>query len=823
MATMGWAAAVILAAAVLTVRPSTAGAMGNAGLVGPLGDPARLNFAGPLPASAERLRFLLGGDVEVALAAAPERPLADYLSALDRRLREALWSAGYRHPDVAVDATTTPGRVVVRIDAGPRRHQGDVRITGDTDGLDVPALRRRLVAVTAPGLFGWEQDGDTWAVGVTRKAEDPYAVWGDAGEWAWFDDFHAGRLTASVTTALAEMGYLHARVAVAVTDDGSAGVLGVRVRSLGPAATIARVDVTGAHTNAPAAVADVAGLHAGQRLNLTQLEAAQQRLWDCGRFDRHTIAARPATDDDPARVVITIDVRESDGPPLGQPFSPVEQALLHTRDWVTTLATADRDVRLNGRIGSPTGTHADFVVALGGGRTGVAGLTRFVAGGDRPLDVEGGVALTPTLAGFYLPAEHRQCVARGAAFQLQPSARVDPADDAPSGHRQRWNIILRCAVAGIGGGERPAGPPVKLDLSIAPAAMVDAAHAMGYDFALRDGVLTATQKTSTSQPATQAASGPAGAPFRVRIAADTGAILGLEGGGTDGPMARRIGPGLVAAQAADLGRAVGPTAVDGYDPDHFFCSWLVFLDVEFARFWMLSQGVPAPRVDRAGAVLGKAFAAATFAPLAMPAGAMGDDTDLSMPPPTALPNGNPTWLAMAAVALPINDHLFGRETWPWRVGRAGAFLIAGQTDAAGQQLRPVAADGGPLACLVTAEALTLRSPAASRPFARLGLGRLTDDAFDRDVRGLLADGSATAETARRVVDAIRKLTPGEVDDLVGGLPPAAGPRVRAAIGAARMLAGQSGDRAAELLLSQAWEHGLKECVAAELRRLAGPR
>ena len=126
----------------------------------------------------------------------------------------------------------------------------------------------------------------------------------------------------AVEAALAEQGRLHARAKADVDNDG---VLHVSITYLSPLVSIRQIKVTGAIRNPAAAVMGLAGLHIGDAIDLRKLEDAQQRLWESGRFNTHSISVDPSPDGDPKLADVTIDVQENQGPLIGEPFSPAEQ------------------------------------------------------------------------------------------------------------------------------------------------------------------------------------------------------------------------------------------------------------------------------------------------------------------------------------------------------------------------------------------------------------------------------------------------------------------------------------------------------------------
>jgi hypothetical protein len=784
-----WAAAAVICLA--------AGAARGADDVGPLGDPAKLTFEGTLPASPDRLRWALGGDPSIQAAAEPDQPLADYLATLERRLRAGLRSSGYARPAVAVDAAAD--KVVVRFDIGARRRQGRVMVDGDTAGLNAPDLIRRLTTPTDRGPFDCAFDAGTWTIRPTRGATDPKAVWSSDG-WADFDNDGTGAdHTTSVADALADMGYLAPRVATAVEDDGTAGLLHVHARELGPQATVDKVVVTGVKSNPPAAIADLLGLHVGQRLDLRQLQDAQQRLWDSGRLVRHTITASQA-DDGSGRAVVAVDVFEGDLPPISKPFTPTEQAMLRLRTWLAAGLAHGRDVTFD--FATSNGTTASLAA---GGRSGVTCTlrARWPQPGGRTAGLGCDAVFTAKTIIVILPDLRQQWTLRLGDGQIVTRLAAE-ANLGVDADQKPWTASANAQASFSG---NVGGPPVRLDVALAPAFFVHQAHLSGWSYDVRDGVLAA-------------ASGDPHEPWRLRVKLDTGELLSFGQRGPDSSMTVAMADEAVATRAAAIAAAAHgePNAADASSPIPAAASLIV---QELARAGMLRDGADDAHADRATAVVARLASPANLAPIQWPAAASGGPDDFDLPAGPADPSAQGQLLgAIANGVLAFDDHLFARDTWPWHLQRSAGMTLANQAAAADTEAAAVDATGGPIACLAAAEVQArLGQTDLAATSARHGLDRLTNAAFDRDVRGLLADGCGTAAATRRVVDAARQLTPAEVDDLAGGLPPAAAARLRTTVLALRVLSPEPGERAVGDLLDRAWGLGLRDRVAAELRRL----
>jgi hypothetical protein len=855
----------------------------DAETVGDRGDPARMRVEGARAFPVEQLREAIDGDVQAQAAAAPSAPLAGFLKVIAERVRVGYVSRGF--PDARVTAEAdgaAGGGVVVRVREGPGYRRGGVVVEG-AGPIPAAELERRLTSAPGTPFFNTTFDPDQNMVSVGMEAtpaagrdapsaEDDDVPW-EAGTLASFDDTAIRHAQKPVRRALAEMGFLWARFDLRVHrvdppggggDAGAAGAFGearlvVTVADPGPRAVLGRVEIEGLAKNGEASVRELCGLVDGMPLDAGVLQAVQQKLWDSARFKKHRLAARPSPGA-AERTTLWIDLEElPEAPPLGEPFTAVEQAMLRCREYMANMARGPDDLVVQMRdptdhvdlaMGFARGmamrfstvpADADAAAAVRAPDTGAAPGARDAGGGGGEIDGQVGgdggppPGLTPWLgvrleprvtALFDLAAKSRFTLEGPRQTVVVNVAYAPTIDDAGV---TSWSFGFD---AGLTNDDALAdGPPVRLNLRLAPVAFIYLAHEPKFALELREGGGEGAVVESTA------------AGSRVRVDAATGRPLHFEMTLADGTaVVARAEAGGLRALADALGAGTG----EAYEPAAPLGSAVRFVIGVLSRRTRDHTPPPAgaradvgvdvnadadadARMARAGRALGNLLTPAVTEPLDRVArelwsGLRGKHDAFTIP--RTLGEGPVTLPGFVALfALPRVNDLFPRASWPWTVARELLLVTGGRpSQSAGEVTRVFdSPDTGPLGYLACAEALSRADAGGTAVvFAQRGLERLSAEDFARDWHALLGSDKAVPQFLARLVRRLGEVPPDDVDALAAFLPAPAAEGLRHVAAASRATraarAGADDDGAA--LPKAVWEAWLGEIVERRLKELS---
>jgi hypothetical protein len=735
----------------------------------------------------------LEADLDVQLASAPSAPVESYLPAVQSAVTAGYLKAGYLTAKATVEPNPASRTIMVTVAEGPKSTCGPIRVTGART-LPVDKLISKLTSERPAGMFPQDfnpRDGSfRLRVNLAVKDPDP-PVW-KTGEPVAGDRCGVETLRDAVRRACCELGYFEAWTETRFATEASPCALEINVRSEGPRALLEAVDIQGARKNPPERVAELIGLEVGKPLDLEQLRQAQQRLWEAARFTEHTVTAEPRRGD-PSRMRVRVDLREYDeAPPLGQPFSPIEQAALKFRDWAAGIR--DREDELVATVRFPT---VQVDLALGHRRGFV------VRAGPVGADGAGGVGV------FATDSEIGLCGAGLVFRSALPSSRfyIDLAVGAEPDPKpgREWSMGVNFGTTNI---PKLGAAPLELRPALAPVAFIHFVHGREPKLELRDGVL--------------AASGP-----RIRklaIDAATGRLLELQFASEDGGQVASltVRKGAVDEVVASLQRGTR----NAYDPAAPTASALRFLVIEalHARRLMGEDAVPKERVDSAAAAAMKLLTNDALSPMETVAASLlrpfrKDVFQVPMPPPPEM--RGPAAYSAAAVGLPPIDDLFPRGSWPWTLARLALLIPAGEYRGATEEVSRLLAsdDVGPLGYLAAAELLARVNPDMAPPFARRGLQRLDAKWFDKDLDQLLGEGLPPGVVLARLAANLRGLSTPEVEALAAALPAPAAERVRQLSQELRRQPDAPPPQLLRAALRAAWSAELRGAVEARLQAL----
>lgn len=798
-----------------------AGASAGETLVGQLGDPARLTIQGSKTFPAEQIRLAIARDMTVQITSSPTAKLDRYLTALQERVKLGLTRSGL--PDATVRAARSDDneRVILTITEGKRYVAGRVKVSG-AGAIPVDALIEKLT--TKPPILptfttSLDVDKGTATVDIISPTQAQDDVDPDDAAWTVGDpvDFTPSamqKLTDAIRRELADLGFFRARfVAKPVPAADGTAELAIDVADVGERATVARVSVAGLVRNSAAAVVALCGIREGEQTDLVKLRAAQQALWDCGRFIRHRIVLAPVAEAEPSKCSVNIEVDElPELPTLDQAFSKIEQATLRCRDYLARLA--------NG--GGAEGVEADDIVvelhggnewfegdmAFGFSRGVVVSLARPRAAGALPWF---GGAIRPGIVSIHNRVSHSRVSLDGSAGRMKaslffgPTVRGDPDGD--------WALNFSAGMDEhiLESGESA----VRVTTRFSPAAFVWLAHEPRYALELTDDGIVRSTKPGV-QFRIDAASGR---PIEIRFAQNDGAALKIR---FERGAVRRTTEALDAENAAEMfdSRApVGSLARFGLG--------LMLDDPGEKATDGPDQAKPADDAGRRryGAVSRQLLSAQVTEPLdrlymafrQQPRGkqVFKIPVDLAGGGPPPPPRG---WQGMLALyALPYVDDLFPRASWPWTVSREMLLVMGGRpSESAGEVSRVFESPAtGPMGYAVSAALLARANSSTAGLFARRGLRRATPLHFAQDWDALIGGDKAVPQFMTRLLHRLGELPPADVATLASTMRPSRGLLLTALADAVR-----SGGDDPKKVSKAIWDAGLGSVVEGRLKELS---
>ncbi|MGH7136980.1 MAG: hypothetical protein ACREHD_14665, partial [Pirellulales bacterium] len=299
-----------------------ASAAGHSPRVGPHGDPSRLVIEGAKTFSAEEIRTALFNEFDVIDASDKDDPLDTLTALIAAKTVAGYQCAGF--PDVKAKLTDSGGQLTLTIDEGDRFTEGEVRVSGN-QAIDANQVRDDLTG------------------GGSKTKRCP--VWHREGP-ASFNSEYRDWLRTKVADLAGDQGFYRSSLNVSVTSDREAkkGTLQIDFIDEGPRATLNDVAIEGNSTNSPEAL--LAYLAPDPQTPLTRdvRQQVEKQLLRSGRFLRvHWELGEAADRDDAWRPRLSLKEYEL-APPLGDPTTREEAALLKLAEWVERFEESDEEV-----------------------------------------------------------------------------------------------------------------------------------------------------------------------------------------------------------------------------------------------------------------------------------------------------------------------------------------------------------------------------------------------------------------------------------------------------------------------------------------------
>ena len=258
-----------------------AGAQSLRGMVGGLGDSARLEFAGMSTFTAGELRQALLCDSEYQLASHPAALLRDYLPAVQTLVETGYQHCGFAEAQVSVVLTPDRDKVVVTVSEGPRYFCGDIELKG----VQTLSLDQFVSSMTEPRIKETRSDPSKSSRGP--KTEDP--IW-QRDKPAPFSARSQKALMNGTRSVLGELGYYFAEFSLEVVPepDTARACLVVTIDEEG----LRRIDeiiISGNEKDTREEILRYLGLKEGMSLDRALVRKTEDLLWHSARFLKHRV------------------------------------------------------------------------------------------------------------------------------------------------------------------------------------------------------------------------------------------------------------------------------------------------------------------------------------------------------------------------------------------------------------------------------------------------------------------------------------------------------------------------------------------------------
>ena len=781
--------------------------------VGDFYDLQRFVFEGAKTFTPDALREGLKETSDFFELSHPLAPLEPYVEAMQRRLLQGYQHHGFADARIEAWHDAKAGRIVVKVEEGPRYRCGAVKVSG---AQKVPAatIIERLTASRAKGrkarrAYDFKDRApatSTLTQALARGAESSETPW-VKGEPAPCSNPDLRDLKEEVSDLLHERGFLFAKVNVLVVPDKAAGTaeLQVDVVEEGRHAVIGRIDVLGNKTNTAEAVLRYLDVKPGMEFSSQVAAAIEDRLWRAARFLSYKVSV--GSPDTEGRIPLQIELAEYDqAPPLSKPFSETEQTMLKLREWLSKLDATGEDlvVKLSG-LPAPA-PEGELVLSP---HSGVAFLVSDATRKAEPRD-EYAVVLRAGEAGLYSPAGGRKL--RLACPKVRLNAFLTVEAKAVATNESPFNLTVGAGFSSLKKSE-PDASSYQFELTLPPVACAGLAHRWQGASWFDGDVLVRSNATMSLK-----VNASTGRILQLRMASETGdgeAQLRCEQGAFEHAVQR------VQTATSDL-----PDVADTNAP---LSSALAFLAREVCSSKYL-------RAFSGTNVLSKATAPMLawprqfklediLAPLNQLVGngksPGGQAEEFSVPKEYGWREA--TFSDVIAMitgwVLGHSDALLEPRSWPWTLLREAGLTLQGKGKYTDQVVTEIyeSNQSGPLAYLAAAQLLATMQPPQARKFAARGLERLSAADFRRDWSMLLAGNSLLSQCCQRLAAALGELDEEHITELVKAQSPALGECLRECARRLRANKDQPLTEALGPALDAYWERELKDQVAAALK------
>lgn len=396
---LAWAA---LCIAFLT----TVTAMGTDSRLGPAGRAATLVIKGAEAFTPEAIREALFNELDVVAACDPDAPAGELETILADKAAAGYRAAGFF--DVKVSVIASDDKLAMTIEEGGRYTNGEIAVSG-THHLDADKIKAHLTAQRTDGF----KRRPLW------RAAEP-AAFGPESEAV---------LTLKVLTSADDQGCYRAQVKATVEPDRSTkqATLRIKFRDEGPLSTLGDVEMVGNERNSRQAVMAYLAIDAQAPLTRELCEQVERRLLASGRFlaVRWELGKREDRTDSwrPRLVVEDNDL----APPIDEPLTREEAALLKAAEWFERLEQSDEQV-----LFEQSGEGTLTVVASRRGLIVMLTESGADVGANDAPGFDYAIVMDEDRVGWYSRAQHGKLVARPPPSPVTGEATMHLIGGAPN-------------------------------------------------------------------------------------------------------------------------------------------------------------------------------------------------------------------------------------------------------------------------------------------------------------------------------------------------------------------------------------------------------
>jgi TPR repeat protein len=774
--------------------------------VAELGEPQRLFFEGQKTFSAEAILRGLKNTPDLAEVSHPCAPRDEYLKAVRHKLLLGYQHHGFPEARITAQADSTSGKVLVRVEEGPRFICGSVKVMG-TDKALAAAIKDRLTVESvrrqaAQGSFEFVDRAPATQSDDASEAKAPgsyEALW-VKGKPAHFSEYDLAWLKWQVAEALRDRGFFFSKVNLAIARDGAkhAAELRVSVVELGPRRRIDRVTFVGNETNSAETLLRFLDLRPGAELTREMISRTEDRLWRSARFVSYKVnTGKPDT---AGRVAVQIELNELSGVPVDQEPSPVERALLQTRAWLGNLYRGQQELTLEILDYPSSSAGLELILSP---RSGLALFER-ETGPSAKSPPTFGFALKPRLVELYSQTQARKLIIPSAEMQFMTHLSFVP-DEARGGLRAEIGAEFN-----YGRGESQ--NPYNFKLTLSPVACAGFAYETNGAWWFDGGTLVFTNayvlwKSDARSGRVLEVAVREGdknlARVRFELKAFQREVAALERGGasledaylTNAPLSSSLAFVLKALTSSKLFERLASTNLPSQ-------AW-TYLPALFQRINVQDVLSPIDQIlteQNAPAMNDEEFVVAEI-------GQSNPDSSVAK---------------VANSLIQFAGQTLPPRTWPWTLAREAGFVLQARGKYTGPALQAIYESDrtGPIGFWVAAELLLRTQPGLALQFVNRGNERLGAADFRRDCELFLAGDCVLSQCLVRLAHALSDLNDEDIKALATAQSPACEEFLH---DCARRLRGTKGQPVLELIapaLDVYWEKELKGKTMAALKRVA---
>jgi tetratricopeptide (TPR) repeat protein len=715
-------------------------------LVGDRGRKESLEFEGNKTFTREQILRGISLSLDFQTGSRPNSPFPDFAALLKRLVRLGYQRAGFGDVDVEV-TEVDPKRVRIRVNEGPRYLCGEIILSG-VPSMTNGTVQRKITEAFQPNVappIPFSPDG--WRRGKPAPMDE------DARE----------RFSVLVMETFTSLNYWAPSVQVRLIPSPAQhrADLSIHIANEGVKGTVEEIEITGLHTNSRAKILEHLGLKAGMPLQADLAAGVSNQLWRCGRFFHHDVVLEPLAD--PGRFKLKVDLVEvRDAPPIERELSPKEMALLKLRERLVGWKSHPEDFVLSISSTNSAVRHRLEVVLS----QAAMALTARDRSAGRLGKIEYAIVFSDQLTGYYSVLRKTLFAARRSRLgsQLTMQVRLPSPQSYGSG-----NFSL-----GIRLGAPTNEPPLRVEWDVSPAVFVSMAHWM--DSTLENDVLTLRSVTDDVRT-------------EIRIDAVSGRLLGGTRGGHGESVELHLVEGAFSRVATELAELTSDHS-NCYLTNHEFSSWATFMVTELMQSPLAEYAVEWFGQDRSLTNRNQTAAPSGSNLLALARGILsqkgiqrllepfdrlgsGGDDDVAeyfvVPSPSRAEQAN-SWAGDTLGWIVDSAHqVWPRDTWPWAVFRAEAFVVCGADRQVAAELDPLvqSVDLGPVGALAAASVVADVDLRLARRLAERGRRMLRPDDFRRDYLVLLQPESMVGELAANGLDLLTNLNEAQLTPAAG--------------------------------------------------------